>query len=94
MKLTAEEVKKIARLARLKLTDKEIEQYQSQLSEVLTYIKQLDEVKGTAGATRMTAATNVMSDDEVTNQPRTKELLAGAPLTEGDSIKVKAVFDE
>lgn len=94
MKLSAEEVQKIARLARLKLTDDEIAQYQEQLSEVLTYIRQLDEVTEDTAPGRVVANQNVLADDAVKNAPQAKALLANAPLTEGDSIKVKAVFDE
>lgn len=44
MELTSEQVKHIADLARLKLTEEEIETYKNQLSNVLGYIDQLSEV--------------------------------------------------
>jgi aspartyl-tRNA(Asn)/glutamyl-tRNA(Gln) amidotransferase subunit C len=96
MKLSREQVAKIARLARLKLTDEETAQYQEQLSEVLTYIDQLGEVDTSKvpPTAQVTGQTNVMADDVVLNKPRTEELLAGAPAREGTSIKVQAVFGE
>ncbi len=96
MKITREEVEKIAQLARLKLTEAEIAQYQTQLSEVLTYVDQLKEAKVADVPTtaQVTGLTNVMADDAVVDQPDVKKLLSGAPATEGSSIKVKAVFDE
>ncbi len=96
MKLTEEDVKKIARLARLRLTDEEVTAYRIQLSDVLKYIEQLDEVSTalTPTTAQVTDQVNRLADDTVVNQPRTKELLANAPLTEGTHIKVKAVFDE
>ena len=96
MKLTEEDVKKIARLARLRLTDEEVTAYRIQLSDVLKYIEQLDEVSTalTPTTAQVTDQVNRLADDTVVNQPRTKELLANAPLPEGTHIKVKAVFDE
>ena len=44
MKLDKKEVKKIADLARLELTDKELETYGSQMSDILGYVDQLQEV--------------------------------------------------
>lgn len=43
--LSREEVLKIARLARLKLTDSEVDMYQEQLGRVLDYIHELNELK-------------------------------------------------
>lgn len=96
MKLTKTEVEKIAKLARLKLSDEEISTYQGQLSDILGYIDQLNEVdtKKVVPTAQVTGQTNSLADDEVANEPRTEELLAGVPSTDGDSIQVKAVFKD
>ncbi len=44
MKLTLEEVKKIALLAKLELTDAELTKYAGEIGEVLDYVSQLKEV--------------------------------------------------
>ena len=44
MLLSKDEVRKIARLARLNLSDEEIERYQKELSEILDYVKKLDNI--------------------------------------------------
>ena len=95
MKLSRQEVEKIARLARLSLSEEEIEQYRSQLSEVLTYVEQLKELDVTDVPTtaQVTGQTNVLADDVVQDGGDRKKLLANAPVTDGDSIKVKAVFE-
>jgi aspartyl-tRNA(Asn)/glutamyl-tRNA(Gln) amidotransferase subunit C len=95
MKLSRQEVEKIARLARLSLSDEEIEQYRSQLSEVLTYVEQLKEldVDDIPTTAQVTGQTNVLADDTVQTGGDRKNLLANAPVTDGDSIKVKAVFE-
>lgn len=96
MQLSKTEVEKIARLARLRLTDEEVERYRGELSAILGYIDQLNEVdtKGVTPTAQVTGLVNRVAVDEVRNQPRTEELLAGVPAREGDSIKVKAVFKE
>ena len=95
MKLSRQEVEKIARLARLSLSDDEIEQHRSQLSEVLTYVDQLKEldVADVPTTAQVTGQTNVLADDAVAPGGDRKKLLANAPVTDGDSIKVKAVFE-
>ncbi len=44
MTLNSDQVKHIAKLSRMKLSDEEIEKYRTQLSAVLGYIQELDEV--------------------------------------------------
>ncbi len=94
MKLTPEEVRKIAKLGRLKLTDAEVATYQTQLSEVLGYIETLNEVdtEGVLPTAQVSGKVNALADDVVTNQSRTDDLLAGVPAREGNHLKVKAVF--
>ena len=45
MQLTKEEIKHIAELSRLELSEEEIEKYRNQLGSILEYVKILDEVK-------------------------------------------------
>jgi len=65
-KISQEEVKKIAKLADLKLTENEVEKFQKQLSDVLNYVAVLDEldtfkVKPTS---QVTGLKNITRDDE------------------------------
>ncbi len=96
MKLTAKEVQRIAALARLQLTDQEVESYRHQLSTVLDYIAQLEQVatESVAPTAQVTGLTTVLADDAVADQQlTTDQLLANAPQRAGDAIKVAAVFD-
>ena len=95
MKLSSDEVRQIARLARLKLSDDETERYRDQLSHILEYVNQLSEVdtEGVPPTAQVTGQVNITAADEVGNEPQTKKLLAGAPAIDGSSIKVRAVFD-
>lgn len=91
-KLTREDVLKLARLSRLELTDKEIEQYRTELSEILQYVEQLHEVDvdGLEPTHQVTGLTNVTRPDKVRDygyQPAV--LLKNVPHVKDDQIKVK-----
>lgn len=96
MKLSAEEVAKIARLARLKLTPEETKRFQEQLSEVLVYMEQLNEVNtvGVEPTAQVTGLQNVLADDMAKDSGIQDELLALSPETEKTSIKVPPVFGD
>lgn len=66
MKLSKEEVQKIAELARIELQDREIEKYREQLSDILGYVNKLQEVdtKGVE-AENATDLVNIWRKDEV-----------------------------
>ena len=94
-KLTREDVLKLARLARLELSDEEIETYRSELSEILQYVEQLQsvEVDGLQPTNQVTGLTNVTRPDEARDygyQPA--ELLQNVPSTQDNQIKVKRML--
>jgi aspartyl-tRNA(Asn)/glutamyl-tRNA(Gln) amidotransferase subunit C len=91
-KLTREDVLKLARLARLDLTDEEVERFSGELSGILQYIEQLQgvDVSGLEPTTQVSGLTNVMRKDEVHDYGYApKELLKNAPAVQNDHIKVK-----
>ncbi len=93
--LTREDVLKLARLARLQLTDKEIEHFRKEISQVLGYIQQLDgvDVTGLEPTTQVTGLKNVMREDEVIDYGISpKDLLALAPKTQDRQLKVKRMI--
>lgn len=98
MKLTREDVLKLARLSRLTLSEDEIAQYQKELSEILAYVEQLDavdvsELKPTYQISGLTSDDdNATRDDQVTDQVAQSELLKNVPTTEGELIKVKRMI--
>jgi len=95
-KITKEQIEKIAKLSRLKLTSEELEKFTGQLGSVLEYIDILNEVdtEGVEPTSQVTGLTNVMREDEVENDFCSKdELLAVTPLPiERGQIKVKKVL--
>ena len=97
MKLTVEEIKKIATLARLELTPEQIETYGDQLSGVLDYVAMLSEVDTTdvEPTAQVTGLENVLRADEIQNWPEDEieAALKDAPGREDRFIKVKRVIE-
>jgi aspartyl-tRNA(Asn)/glutamyl-tRNA(Gln) amidotransferase subunit C len=95
-KVSKEEVKNIALLARLELTDKEYEKYQAELSDILSYvdlISRVDTIKVDPTA-QVTGLTDVTRIDVKAASPLTKkEILSNAADQKDGYIKVKAVLD-
>lgn len=94
-KLSRDDVLKLARLSRLRLTEEEIDQFQGEISEILGYVEQLSEVdtSGLEPTSQVTGLTNVMRKDEIIDYGTSpKELLKNAPATEKSQFKVKRVL--
>ena len=93
--LTRDDVLKLARLARLTITDEEVEKYRTELSEILKYVEQLQnaDVEGLEPTSQVTGLKNVMREDEVVDFGVTPDdLLKIAPKTEGRHVKVKRMI--
>lgn len=95
-KLTQDQVLKLAHLSRLKLTEEEIERFRIELSEILSYVEQLNKADtgGLQPTYQVTGLKNVMRDDKVVDyQAKPKDLLRGAPAVENNQFKVKRVLE-
>lgn len=96
--ITSNQVKHIAKLARLKFSNKQFKQYQQQLAEVLGYVDQLQKVntKNIEPCSGGTQLKNVFRQDKKkkTEPEIIKKILENTPLLEKGLIKVKAVFDK
>lgn len=93
--LTREDVLKLARLARLTITDQEVEKFRAELSEILHYVEQLQnaDVEGLEPTSQVTGLKNVTREDEVIDYGATPDdLLNLAPQTEGRYVKVKRMI--
>ena len=93
--LTREEVLKLAKLARLALTDEEIDEFARELTEILQYVEQLQnvDISGLQSTNQVTGLTNVMRKDEVRDYGYTPDdLLKNVPAVEKHQIKVKRVL--
>ncbi len=98
MKLSRDDILKLARLSRLKLNEAEIVQYQKELSEILGYVEQLDSVdvsglKPTYQVTGLTSeGANATRTDDITGQIDQAELFKNVPAIENGHIKVKRMI--
>ena len=95
MKLSREEVLHIARLARLGLSEEEVNRFKGQLSNILEnfeLLKQVDTSNVPPTAQSITLQ-NVIKDDEVAQSLPKDEILANAPKKEDDFFRVRAVLE-
>lgn len=93
--LTPDDVRKVARLARLQLTDAEVETYTPQLGQVLQYIDRLSEVD-TDGIEPMAHAIeveNVLRADESKSSLPRELALSNAPKADGRYFLVPPILD-
>ena len=97
MSLTHEDVKKVARLARLKVTDEEVARFQGQLGHILGHMADLEgldtsRVEPTAHALGLV---NVLREDvPAPASPAVREaILKNAPEREGPYVKVPKVIE-
>ena len=95
-KITKEEVKKVAHLARLELNENEINCHAEQLEKILEYIKQLEKIKtdDVPCTTRAIEVINVFRKDEKKSSDCTQELLDLSPSREDDFFKVPKIINE
>ncbi len=94
-KLTREDVLKLARLARIDLTDQEVDEFAGEFTEILQYFEQLDSIdtKDHETTSQVTGLTNVTRKDEIKVYPyKTDELLKNVPHTQDNQIKVKRMI--
>lgn len=92
--LTIDEVRHVAKLARLRLTDAELEEYRVQLSSVLDHIALLNELDLTdvEPMARPTDASNRFDEDNVAQPMSLEQLLANAPAVEDRYLAVPKVL--
>jgi aspartyl-tRNA(Asn)/glutamyl-tRNA(Gln) amidotransferase subunit C len=94
-KLTREDVLKLAQLARISLSDDEVEEFSEELSAILQYVEQLSnvDVSGLDPTNQVTGLTNVMRDDEVKDYGYAPaDLLKTAPHVQDNQLKVKRMI--
>ena len=93
-KITADDVRKVAKLARLDLPDDTIATYTGQLERILDYVDQLQAVdtEGVLPTTRAVEVVNATREDTVINTDVRQELLDQAPQREGDFFRVPKIL--
>ena len=95
MLLTEEQVKKIAKLARIRLSDEEVRHFGGEISSIFNWIEMLDEVK-TDNVPRMLSVSSVelpMRKDEVTDGNIQEDILKNSPKNAFGCFEVPKVVE-
>jgi aspartyl-tRNA(Asn)/glutamyl-tRNA(Gln) amidotransferase subunit C len=97
MNITRKDVEHVARLARLKLSEKEQETFTSQLEAIIAYIGQLNEVdtKNVPPMSHVHVPAKALRQDAAVKSPQEliEAILRDAPEREGNFFKVKKVIE-
>ncbi len=95
-KIGQEQVRKVAKLSRLELTEAEIEEFTSQLSAIPDYMEKMNELDTTdvEPLAPCLPITNVFREDSVNESLGTKTTLANAPQRDGEFFKVPKILDD
>ena len=93
--LTRDDILKLAQLARIDLSDEDVDEFAGELTEILKYVEQLDsiDVSGLKPTSQVTGLVNVMRSDEVVDygyEPR--DLLKNVPEVEDNQLKVRRMI--
>jgi aspartyl-tRNA(Asn)/glutamyl-tRNA(Gln) amidotransferase subunit C len=94
-KLSPEDVLKLARLARIDLTDDEVQEFAGEFDAILAYVEKLQsvDVAGLEPTTQVNGLKNVMRKDQIVDYGYTpKDLLKNVPRTQDNLIKVKRMI--
>lgn len=89
-------IRQVAALARLELTDEEAERYQVQVEQILHYVEQLDaiDVAGIEPTAHAAALFDVVREDVATDAGLTREeALSNAPLVAHDQFRLPKVVE-
>ena len=92
--ISADDVRKVAKLARLDLPEEKIATYTHQLERILDYVDHLQSVdtEGVPPTTRAVEVVNVTRDDVVVPTAVREQLLDEAPQREGDFFRVPKIL--
>jgi aspartyl-tRNA(Asn)/glutamyl-tRNA(Gln) amidotransferase subunit C len=94
-RITLDQVRHVARLARLKLSDADSEALRADMDAMLAYVDKLNELdtKSVEPTAQVGESGSPMRPDEVTNTPRPAEMLANAPRSERGFFKVPKIIE-
>ena len=95
MSVDAKTVKRIGRLARIRIEENEVEKYQGELNAILGFVEQLDEVD-VSGVEPMTSVTPMQlrrREDRITDGGIADRVVKNAPLSEDNFFMVPKVVE-
>jgi aspartyl-tRNA(Asn)/glutamyl-tRNA(Gln) amidotransferase subunit C len=95
-KIDEAQVRKVAKLARLELNDKEVEEFSGQLSAILDYVERMNQLdtEGIEPLAHCLPIHNVFREDIVKESLGTEKTLANAPQRDETFFKVPKILEE
>ena len=95
MSVDAATVKRIGRLARIRIEENEVEAYQSELNAILGFVEQLSEINvdGVEPMTSVTPMTLRRRDDVISDGGYAEAVVESAPLAEDNFFMVPKVIE-
>ena len=95
MAITEDEVRYVAHLSRLALSDEEVDTFGRQLDDIISYVEKLNELDTSDVEPMIHAAdqVNVFREDEAGESLRRKEALQNAPDDAQGCFKVPRILD-
>jgi len=94
--INEEEVKYIADLASLKLSDEEVEKFSKQLSDILDYVEKLDELdtEDIVPTAYTIPVKNVLREDRIEESLKLEKVLQNAPEKKDNQFRVPKIMNE
>lgn len=95
-KISLTEVEHVAKLARIELTAREKKKFQQQMATILDYVDKINEVdtEKVEPTWQVTGLENVQRADKIQPFMENECLIAAAPDSQEQQVKVKAVFNK
>jgi aspartyl-tRNA(Asn)/glutamyl-tRNA(Gln) amidotransferase subunit C len=95
-KIDKEKVMKVAKLARLELTEAEVEEFTGQLRAILDYVAKMNELdtSNVEPLAHCLPVSNVFREDAAKESLGAEKALANAPERDGDFFKVPKILDD
>lgn len=95
MAISKKETEHVAKLARLKFTDEELDKFSMQLGKILEYVNKLNELdtENVEPTAHIVPINNVFRDDEVKPSMDRDKVLMNAPYKENGCFKVPKVIE-
>lgn len=95
MSVDAATVRRIGRLARIRVEENEVEKYQNEINAILGFVEQLGEVdvEGVEAMTSVTPMQLRRREDVVSDGGYPEKVVANAPLTEDNFFMVPKVIE-
>lgn len=94
MTLTEDEVKKIAVLCKIELSETEVKKFQKELSLVLDYVSELNKVDttGVEEISQVTGLANILRADKENTSEIREEIIKSFPESKDGFLKIKSIF--